>query len=97
MRRRAPGTGLAIGVALLAVDAALGLTLPAVVAFSDLLYAATLYGSRQPSRAIVPAAAVTTIGGLARAAIVPPDGRTAGASDVAAAPVVARPGRRAAD
>jgi signal transduction histidine kinase len=91
MRRRAPGTGLAIGVALLAVDAALGLTLPAVVAFSDLLYAATLYGSRQLSRAMVPAAAVTTIGGLALALMVAPDWRTAVAAAVAAVPFVVVP------
>ncbi|MFO7193703.1 MULTISPECIES: histidine kinase [Thermocrispum] len=82
-RRRAPGVGLAAGLLMVGVDAWFGLTLPVMVVFSDLLFAATLYGSQRLSRAMVPAVAVTIIGGLALALVVASDWR-AGVAALAA-------------
>ncbi|MGW0249519.1 sensor histidine kinase [Nocardia goodfellowii] len=63
-RRRLPGTALAVGVLPLVADTLLGSTLPVWLVYSDLIYAAVLYGSRAVSRgtAAVSAAGTLVIG-----------------------------------
>ncbi|WP_216217419.1 sensor histidine kinase [Amycolatopsis aidingensis] len=76
LRRRAPALALGLATLLLGVDMlALGLAAPTLVAFSDLVYAATLYGSRRLSRAMIPVAAIGTLGVTAAALILAPDWR----------------------
>jgi signal transduction histidine kinase len=53
LRRSRAVTGLLVGAALVGVDALLGLTLPIVLAFTDLIYAAALYSSARQSRLVV--------------------------------------------
>ncbi|MEV0246257.1 histidine kinase [Nocardia sp. NPDC050712] len=50
LRRRMPATALAIGFVPLAADTLLGSTVPIWLVYSDLVYAAVLYGSRTVSR-----------------------------------------------
>jgi signal transduction histidine kinase len=66
-RRRAPLAALAAGVAFVIADATIGLTLPVVIVFIDLLYTATSYSSRLASRWIVASvvAVVVILGGTA--------------------------------
>jgi signal transduction histidine kinase len=52
LRRRVPG-GLLLATVVLAVDIALGPSLPVVIVYTDFLYAATLYGSRRTSRVMM--------------------------------------------
>ncbi|GAB3489131.1 sensor histidine kinase [Amycolatopsis cihanbeyliensis] len=76
LRRRAPGLALGLGTMLLAADMALlGLAAPPLVAFSDLVYAATLYGSTRLSRAMIPVAAIGTLSATAASLILAPDWR----------------------
>ncbi|WP_407641750.1 sensor histidine kinase [Amycolatopsis panacis] len=60
LRRWVPG-GLLLGTLVLAADVALDPSLPAVAVYTDLLYAAALYGSRRMSRVLIGVAAT---GGL---------------------------------
>ncbi|WP_020671861.1 sensor histidine kinase [Amycolatopsis nigrescens] len=90
-RRHRPGAALAAAAVLLGVDVANGLSAPTLVAFSDLLYAATLYGSRRLSTAMVPAAAMTTIGAVVVALLIAPDWRAGVVAAVAALPLVVVP------
>jgi signal transduction histidine kinase len=53
LRRRAPGTGLLIGLAVTAPELLYGVSLPTVIVLTDLLFAATLYGSRRTNRVVV--------------------------------------------
>ncbi|MFC4856670.1 sensor histidine kinase [Actinophytocola glycyrrhizae] len=53
LRRRAPGTGLLIGLAATAPELVVGVSLPTVIVLTDLLFAATLYGSRRTNRLVV--------------------------------------------
>lgn len=70
LRRRRSGIGLALAIAVVAWDAALGLTMPVLVSLFDHVYAATLYGSRRLSRAMIPLAALTTVATAIVAAVV---------------------------
>jgi len=56
LRRKVPA-GLLLATAVLAVDIALGPSLPVVIVYTDFLYAATLYGSRRTSRVLIGLAA----------------------------------------
>ncbi len=63
LRRRAPLTGLAIGVAALALDVLSGSLMANVAMFTDLVYAAVLYGSPAAYRLIPRATEVLTVAG----------------------------------
>ncbi|GLZ39144.1 two-component sensor histidine kinase [Actinokineospora sp. NBRC 105648] len=52
---RAPITALLAGLPLLGLDAAMGVSLAALLGFGDLLYLAVLHGSRRGSRAVLAA------------------------------------------
>lgn len=60
IRRRVPA-GLLLATVVLAADLALGPSLPVVLAYTDFLYAATLYGSRLASRVMVGIAAAVAL------------------------------------
>ena len=62
LRLRAPVLALLAGLALAAVDATLGLSLGVLFVLMDLLYAATLHGSRRTSRIIVVAVGILILG-----------------------------------
>ncbi|WP_367127167.1 sensor histidine kinase [Saccharothrix sp. HUAS TT1] len=61
-RRRAPGVALAVVTPALVVDVRYGLTMPVMVVCIDVLFMATLNGSRGMHRAIVGVVAVLTVG-----------------------------------
>ncbi|GAA0360475.1 sensor histidine kinase [Streptomyces blastmyceticus] len=63
LRRRAPLTGLAIGVAALTLDVLSGSLMANVAMFTDLVYAAVLYGSPAAYRLIPRATEVLTVAG----------------------------------
>lgn len=65
-RRRRPVTALLLASVPVAIDAMLGPSLPVWLAFGDLLYAATLYGTRRAGVVVLRASIVLT--GLAAAA-----------------------------
>ncbi|WP_344418910.1 sensor histidine kinase [Amycolatopsis minnesotensis] len=69
LRRRSSGIGLALATAVVCWDAVLGLTAPTLAAFFDHVYAATMYGSRRLSKAMVPLAALSTVGTTAIALV----------------------------
>lgn len=58
-RRVHPATALAAGAVIVAVDAALGPTLPMWLVLSDLTYAAVLYGTARLGRVVCSLTAVT--------------------------------------
>ncbi|WP_158883018.1 sensor histidine kinase [Amycolatopsis anabasis] len=90
-RRHAPGTALAVGTAVLTADVAAGLSAPTLIAYSDLLYSATLYGTRRLSRAMIPAAAIITLGGIVAALVLLADWRAAVVAAAAALPLIVVP------
>ncbi|MFC5286310.1 sensor histidine kinase [Actinokineospora guangxiensis] len=53
LRERAPVAALLAAQPLVALDAAMGLSLPALLAAGDLVYASVLYGSRRASRVLL--------------------------------------------
>jgi signal transduction histidine kinase len=53
LRVRAPGVGLTIGLVVAGAEVYYGVTLATVLVFTDLLFAATLYGSRRTHRIVV--------------------------------------------
>jgi signal transduction histidine kinase len=53
LRRRAPGVALVIGLVVTAPELLYGVSLPTVIVLTDLLFAATLYGSRRTNRIVV--------------------------------------------
>ncbi|HEX4222391.1 MAG TPA: histidine kinase [Pseudonocardiaceae bacterium] len=61
LRRRVPG-GLVLATVGLAVDVALGVSLPVLFVYTDFLYAATLYGSRRTSRVMIGVAVLGPLG-----------------------------------
>ncbi len=66
LRRKVPW-GLLVATAVLAVDITLGPSLPIVVAYTDFLYTAMLYGSRRTNRVLIgitAAAALTVLFGF---------------------------------
>jgi signal transduction histidine kinase len=58
LRTRAPVAGLVVGLVVAGADATLGLSLAVLIVLGDLLYAATLNGSRRASRLIAAAVAL---------------------------------------
>src|SRR5207253_7466753 len=62
LRTRAPVPALFAGLGLAAVDATAGLSLGVLLVLVDLLYSATLNGSRRASRIIVVAVEVVMVG-----------------------------------
>ncbi len=62
LRRRAPLAALLAGLVPLGIDLALGATVPVWLLYSDLIYAAVLYGTRAVSRWVaIGCAALTTV------------------------------------
>jgi signal transduction histidine kinase len=53
LRRRTPGIGLAIGFVATVPELFYGVSLPTVIVLTDLLFAATLYGSRRTNHLVV--------------------------------------------
>src|SRR5262245_25939339 len=53
LRQRAPGIALSVGVVVAAVELTYGLSLATVIVFSDLLFAAIVFGSRRVSQTVV--------------------------------------------
>lgn len=90
-RRRVPTIVLAAGVALLLFDGVLGLSMPVLIAFADLLYAATLYGPRRLSSDMIPVVALTTVIAVSVALIVAPDWRATILACLAALPIIVVP------
>jgi signal transduction histidine kinase len=74
-RRRAPGAALVAGSAFLLVDLLIGVSTPTLVVYADLLYAATLYGSRRLSRGMIPFALLVSVATVATTTIRVPDWR----------------------
>lgn len=61
LRRMAPGTALALGTAALAVDLCGGSLIATVLMYTDLVYAAVLYGPPSLARRLPPACVATTV------------------------------------
>ncbi|WP_309234436.1 histidine kinase [Nocardia sp. XZ_19_385] len=61
LRRRMPGIALVAGVVPLVADTMLGSTVPVWLVYSDLIYAAVLYGSRTISKVTAVASAVMSL------------------------------------
>ncbi|SFQ60999.1 Signal transduction histidine kinase [Amycolatopsis arida] len=91
LRRGAPAMALGLGALGVGVDAVLGLSVPPLIVLSDLIYAATLYGSRRLSRAMIPMAAVLTVGAMVVALVLVPEWRLAVLAAVVTVPFVATP------
>ncbi|WP_020657380.1 sensor histidine kinase [Amycolatopsis benzoatilytica] len=72
-RRRAPVVALTAGSVLLVADSLFGVSMPILVVFADLLYAATLYGPRRLGRGILPPAALGLAGVLLIGLLFDPD------------------------
>src|ERR1700741_2142349 len=53
LRNRAPAVALGIGLAVVGVELTFGVSLAVLIVFSDLLFAATLHGSRRTNRVII--------------------------------------------
>ncbi|SFB45557.1 Signal transduction histidine kinase [Amycolatopsis marina] len=90
-RRRAPALALGAGTAVMTVDMLLGFSAPALISYSDLIYAATLYGSARLSRAMIPTAAVGVIAATATAMLTFPDWRVAVVAACACLPFLVIP------
>ncbi|QFU88127.1 sensor histidine kinase [Amycolatopsis sp. YIM 10] len=91
LRRLKPGVALVLAAVPFSADIHLGMSAPILIAFSDHLYAATLYGSRWLSRTMIGLAASGTIGAVVIALIVADDWRTAVLAAVAAVPFIITP------
>ncbi|MEC3974703.1 sensor histidine kinase [Amycolatopsis sp. H20-H5] len=89
-RRKIPAALIA-GTVLLGVDLAIGPSLPIVIAYTDFLYAATLYGTRRMHQFMIGLAAVGTVGGVAGAAVFVPDWRLAIVAALGAVPFLITP------
>nr|WP_246461759.1 histidine kinase [Nocardia transvalensis] len=75
LRRRAPLVALGIGLAPLGIDLVLGSSLPVWIVYSDLIYAACLYGSRWASRFVTVACVVLSVAVAVLAYVVTGDWR----------------------
>jgi signal transduction histidine kinase len=75
-RRRIP-FALIAGTVVVGVDVSLGPTVPMLLVYTDLLYAATLYGSRQTHRAMIGLAGAGTLALIVGAAVLSSDWRNA--------------------
>ncbi|SFI19540.1 Signal transduction histidine kinase [Amycolatopsis regifaucium] len=76
LRRKVPWALLG-ALAVVAVDVAIGPSLPILVVFTDFLYAATLYGSRRVSRVTIGIAALGTLAVVCVALVLSAEWRTA--------------------
>ncbi|OZM72905.1 two-component sensor histidine kinase [Amycolatopsis antarctica] len=90
-RRRAPAFAVTAGLVLVVVDGLLGVTMPMWIVYADLLYAATLYGSRRLGRVTIPAAAVGMEGAVLASVILVHDWRATIVSSVTALPFIVIP------
>jgi len=90
-RRRAPAFALAAGCALLAVDCVFGVSVPMLTVFADLLYAATLYGSRRLSQEMIPMASMGAVGAVVVALVLVPGWRETVAACLLVLPFVVIP------
>ncbi|GAA0485755.1 sensor histidine kinase [Streptomyces olivaceiscleroticus] len=61
LRRTAPGTALAIGVAAMVLDVLCGTVIATVLMFTDVIYAAVMYGTPAAARRIPRACALVTV------------------------------------
>ncbi|CAO5150451.1 histidine kinase [Frankia sp. AiPs1] len=95
LRRRAPGFALTSGLMLVLLDGALagytGVSLPMLVVFADLLYAATLYGSPRLSRDMVLVAVLCMFGLILDAQILVADWRATIITGLSAFPLIVLP------
>ncbi|UJW28223.1 histidine kinase [Saccharothrix sp. AJ9571] len=91
LRRRKPALALALAAVPFGADIWLGMSAPILIAFSDHLYAATLYGSQRLSRTMIGLAATATTGAVVIALILADDWRTAVLAAVAAVPFIITP------
>jgi signal transduction histidine kinase len=62
LRNRAPAVALGIGLAVVGVELSFGISLAVLIVFSDLLFAATLHGSRRTNRVIIWSVGVVVLG-----------------------------------
>lgn len=90
IRRKVP-LALILATAVLAVDIALGASLPIIVIYMDFLYAATLYGSKRVGRAMISVAAVSTVAVITAALVFSSDWRVGVLAAVAALPFLITP------
>jgi len=90
-RRTAPTMALVAGVALVAVDAFYGPSMPVLIVLADLLYAATLYGPRRLRQEMIPMAALGTVGAVIAALVFAPDWRAPILACLAAMPFIVIP------
>lgn len=89
-RRRIP-FALVAGTVVVGVDVSLGPTVPMLLVYTDLLYAATLYGSRQVYRAMIGIAGGGTLALVAGAVVLSSNWRTALIAAFAAVPFLVVP------
>jgi signal transduction histidine kinase len=90
LRRWVPGA-LLLATAVLAVDIALGPSLPVMIVYTDFLYAATLHGSRRTSRVMIGVAAASVVVVLAAALVLAQQWRTAVLAALGVLPFVLTP------
>jgi signal transduction histidine kinase len=85
-----PGA-LIIATAVLAVDAWISASLPALIVYTDFLYAATLYGSRRTSRVMIGLAALSVAGALVAVLVLAHEWRVAVLAAVTVLPFAVMP------
>ncbi|MEU4524053.1 histidine kinase [Amycolatopsis sp. NPDC024027] len=90
LRRWVPGA-LIIATAVLAVDVWISASLPALIVYTDFLYAATLYGSRRTSRVMIGLAALSVAGALVAVLVLAHEWRTAVLAAVTVLPFAVMP------
>lgn len=91
LRRRAPMFALVAGSVLVAVDCVFGVSVPMLTVFADLLYAATLYGSRRLSQEMIPMATLGAVGAIVATLILAPSWREIVVAGLAVLPFVLIP------
>jgi len=72
LRSRAPAAGLGVGVAVVGAELFYGVSLAVVIVFTDLLFAATLHGSRRVVRVILWSVGVVVLGLVAASVVLAP-------------------------
>ncbi|MEV6444500.1 histidine kinase [Amycolatopsis sp. NPDC051716] len=90
LRRWVPGA-LIIATAVLAVDVWISTSLPALIVYTDFLYAATLYGSRRTSRVMIGLAALSVAGALVAVLVLAHEWRVAVLAAVTVLPFAVMP------
>ena len=87
LRTSAPVPALLGGLAVLVVDTLLGPSVPVILVFCDLLFTATLYGSRRTSRVLVGVVGAFIVGTAVLSAVFAPDWRMALVVNLAVSPI----------